>query len=71
MAADLSVLSAVAAALPGIARAVVDADTTTGGGALEAAAFQAAREFVPTPFGRIAMVGAAVAMPRCSCMASL
>ena len=56
MGAGLASFGAISAALPGIARAAVGATTATEGGALDAAAFHAARRFVATPFGRIAMV---------------
>jgi haloalkane dehalogenase len=56
MAAGLAGFGAVSGALPGIARAAIDAATATKGGSLDAAAFHAARKFVATPFGRIAMV---------------
>ncbi|WP_246193072.1 alpha/beta fold hydrolase [Pseudoxanthomonas yeongjuensis] len=56
MTAGLAAFGAVSGILPGIARASIEATTTTESGALDAAAFHAARKFVATPFGRIAMV---------------
>ena len=55
-AAGLATFGALSGALPGIAQATIDVTTATEGGALDAAAFHAARKFVATPFGRIAMV---------------
>ena len=54
MTAGLAAFGALSGALPGIARAAIGAATE--GAALDAAAFHAARKFVATPFGRIAMV---------------
>lgn len=56
MSAGLASFGTLSGGLPGIACAAIDATTATESGSLDAAAFHAARKFVPTPFGRIAMV---------------
>jgi pimeloyl-ACP methyl ester carboxylesterase len=56
MAAGLAGFGALSGALPAIARAAIEAATATKSGVLDATAFHAARKFVATPFGRVAMV---------------
>ncbi|MGH8060563.1 MAG: alpha/beta fold hydrolase [Pseudoxanthomonas sp.] len=56
MTTGLATFGALSSALPGITRAAIVTTAATKSGALDAVAFHAARRFVATPFGRIAMV---------------
>jgi pimeloyl-ACP methyl ester carboxylesterase len=56
MTAGLAGFGALSGALPAIARAAIEAATATKSGVLDATAFHAARKFVATPLGRVAMV---------------